>query len=234
MGIDIDEPFHLISVSNTSVPYTLLSPNKYTQIAGRGRQGILSEHIIYNVNEKNIDTHNLSNYKGKLVEKAKEVETLYEATKAICKRNQEMIPLCNKINNAIQSHATENVGDISIPLTYKDINGDYKISYFNIDALYEKKVLKNSLYAHPRALEQFLLKEGHHVFPTYDSIPYSEIQKQIEKIVEDENNETLKEEMESAISELEKLEKENSLSDEVLEEYINNSSRGMKTILSKV
>ena len=37
VGIDIDEPFHLISVSNTHVPYTLLSPNKYTQIAGRGR-----------------------------------------------------------------------------------------------------------------------------------------------------------------------------------------------------
>ena len=233
VGIDIDEPFHLISVSNTHVPYTLLSPNKYTQIAGRGRQGILSEYIIYNVNEKNIDTHNLSNYKGKLVEKAKEVETLYEATKAICKRNQEMIPLCNKINNAIQSHATENVGDISIPLTYKDINGDYKISYFNIDALYEKKVLKNSLYAHPRELEQALLKEGHHVFPTYNSIPYSDIQKQIEKIVEDENSETLKEEMESAISELKKLEKENSLSDEVLEEYINNSSRGMKTFYER-
>lgn len=233
VGIDIDEPFHLISVSNTRVPYTLLSSNKYTQIAGRGRKGIFSEHIIYNVNEKNIDTHNLSNYKDKLIEKAKEVETLYEATKAICNRNQEMIPLCNKINNAIQCHATENVGDISIPLTYKDINGDYKISYFNIDALYEKKVLKNSLYAHPRALEQFLLKEGHHVFPTYDSIPYSEIQKQIEKIVEDENNETLKEEMESAIFELEKLEKENSLSDEVLEEYINNSSKGMKTFYQR-
>lgn len=233
VGIDIDEPFHLISVSNTRVPYTLLSSNKYTQIAGRGRKGIFSEHIIYNVNEKNIDTHNLSNYKDKLIEKAKEVETLYEATKAICNRNQEMIPLCNKINNAIQCHATENVGDISIPLTYKDINGDYKISYFNIDALYEKKVLKNSLYAHPRALEQFLLKEGHHVFPTYDSIPYSEIQKQIEKIVEDENNETLKEEMESAIFELKKLEKENSLSDEVLEEYINNSSRGMKTFYQR-
>ena len=94
-------------------------------------------------------------------------------------------------------------------------------------------MLKNSLYAHPRELEKALLKEGHHVFPTYNSIPYSNIQKQIEKIVEDENSETLKEEMESAISELKKLEKENSLSDEVLEEYINNSSRGMKTFYER-
>lgn len=234
VGLDIDEPFHLISVSNTNIPYTLLSPSKYTQIAGRGRQGLCSEHIVYDVNRKqNLPPDYLATYKDKLIEKAEEIETLYAATKAICKRKPEMIPICNKVNNAIQTEATENIGGIPIPLTYQDILGDYKISYFNIDALYEKKILRNSLYASHRALEQVLKKEGHHVKASYDEIPYSEIQKKVEQIVEESNNETIKEEMEVAISELKKLDKEGSLSDIVLKEYIDNSSRGMKTFYER-
>ncbi|MER8245202.1 hypothetical protein, partial [Acinetobacter baumannii] len=50
VGIDIDEPFHLISIADTNYPYTLLSEDKLQQIAGRCRiaGGLLSETIIYN------------------------------------------------------------------------------------------------------------------------------------------------------------------------------------------
>ena len=237
VGLDINEPFHLISVSNIFVPYTLLSPNKYTQIAGRGRKGLLSEYIVFNTydNKHSNERFNIESYRNDLIEKAKEIETLYAATKAICKRNSTIIPMCNKVNNAIQSAATENIEGIApIPLTYQDINGDYKVSYFNIDALCEKKQLKNELYATPDALEKALNKEGHHVIFTYNEIPYSNIQKLVAKNVGEENNESLKENMETAISELIKLDNENTLSDAILQEHINHCNMDMKTLYERV
>jgi len=49
-GIDINERFHLISVSNIDPLYTLLSPDRYLQIAGRCRhkEGVYDETIVYN------------------------------------------------------------------------------------------------------------------------------------------------------------------------------------------
>ena len=49
VGIDIDDRYDLISISNTQNTYTLLSPAKLTQIAGRCRdkQGPYSETVIF-------------------------------------------------------------------------------------------------------------------------------------------------------------------------------------------
>lgn len=56
VGIDIDEPFHLISVADSNYPFTLLSIEKLQQIAGRCRQsnGLLSECIIYSFNNTTV------------------------------------------------------------------------------------------------------------------------------------------------------------------------------------
>lgn len=51
VGIDINEPFHLIGVAYTNCGYTLLSPAKLIQIKGRCRvkDGVLSNSLIYNL-----------------------------------------------------------------------------------------------------------------------------------------------------------------------------------------
>lgn len=53
-GVDIEDYYHLITVSNARQNYQMLSPDKLTQIHGRCRfsNGILSDTIIYNTREK--------------------------------------------------------------------------------------------------------------------------------------------------------------------------------------
>lgn len=59
VGIDINEPFHLIGVAYTNCGYTLLSPAKLIQIKGRCRvkDGVLSNRLIYNLYDDSANGH---------------------------------------------------------------------------------------------------------------------------------------------------------------------------------
>ena len=154
VGLDITEPFHLISVANAAKPYTLLSVEKMIQIAGRCRcpQGILSDTIIYNIRKhKRIDTKEYAQYIHNRVDKALEY----------CRMGEEFLPdpaLIESIKAHVQGSLLEQLSgepDL-IPLLRWDIYGNLAISYNNIDALVERCELINNLYSSPEQLKEHL------------------------------------------------------------------------------
>ncbi len=138
-GIDIKEQFHLISVANHLRPHTLLSTTNLTQIAGRCRHKckIYSETIIYNTKgSKEID---LDDYQRALLEDAQStIELVNNLNK---KRNIKIVSL-DKMRESLIDNTAVKIGEKFIPITRKNIYGEFVISYLNIDALTEIKYLE--------------------------------------------------------------------------------------------
>ncbi|HQT23994.1 MAG: hypothetical protein B7X86_14390 [Sphingobacteriales bacterium 17-39-43] len=131
-GIDINEQYHLISVVNTRIPFTILSVNKFKQIAGRCRhkKKLLSETIIFN------------DFK-------EEVSLVPPTVDSLIKAAQIDLSVFNCINKLkgkgsdkkyfnLKQKIFEVLGgkspDALLRINYKD---EYDISYFKIDRLLE-------------------------------------------------------------------------------------------------
>ena len=164
VGVDIHERYQLVSVINANVPYTLLSIDRLTQIRGRCRHedGLISETICYSTKEDNkykFGDISKEEYRDRLLKKADKIIQLYHAIDNIVEEEQdgemrdEFDSLFDKVKPAIQRYATEKVGNLEVSLTRKDIDKNYQISYFNIDALVEMFELLNNLYDKKGKLE---------------------------------------------------------------------------------
>ena len=164
VGVDIHERYQLVSVINANVPYTLLSIDRLTQIRGRCRhkEGLISETIYYSTKEDNkykFGDISKEEYRDRLLKKAGKIIQLYDAIDNIVDEEQdgemrdEFDSLFDKVKPAIQRYATEKVGNLEVSLTRRDIDGNYQISYFNIDALVEMFDLLNNLYDKKGKLE---------------------------------------------------------------------------------
>lgn len=165
VGIDIEEPFHLISSADTKSPFTLLSPDKLQQIAGRCRapEGLLSDTVIYNTNpsSSNVDMKFLS---IQIVDDVKSLIDFYSL----------QIKVRNLFPNLIQNYNTISLQDIvensskkyenssSLKLVRLD-DDELKTSYFNIDNILIQIELLKGLYASPEALQVRLLNDGHQI-----------------------------------------------------------------------
>lgn len=165
VGVDIHERYQLVSVINANVPYTLLSIDRLTQIRGRCRHedGLISETICYSTKEDNkykFGDISKEEYRDRLLKKADKIIQLYHAIDNIVEEEQdgemrdEFDSLFDKVKPAIQRYATEKVGNLEVSLTRKDIDKNYQISYFNIDALVEMFDLLNNLYDQKGKLEE--------------------------------------------------------------------------------
>ena len=163
-GVDIHERYQLVSVINANVPYTLLSIDRLTQIRGRCRHedGLISETICYSTKEDNkykFGDISKEEYRDRLLKKADKIIQLYDAIDNIVDEEQdgemrdEFDSLFDKVKPAIQRYATEKVGNLEVSLSRKDIDKNYQISYFNIDALVEMFDLLNNLYDKKGKLE---------------------------------------------------------------------------------
>ncbi|WP_455969050.1 hypothetical protein [Butyricimonas virosa] len=164
VGVDIHERYQLVSVINANVPYTLLSIDRLTQIRGRCRHedGLISETICYSTKEDNkykFGDISKEEYRDRLLKKADKIIQLYHAIDNIVEEEQdgemrdEFDSLFDKVKPAIQRYATEKVGNLEVSLSRKDIDKNYQISYFNIDALVEMFDLLNNLYDKKGKLE---------------------------------------------------------------------------------
>ena len=92
----------------------------------------------------------MDEYRSRLLKKADKIMQLYSTMNGFIEEEGEMKDefksLFDKVKPAIQSYATETMGSLEVSLTRIDIDKNYKISYFNIDALVEMFDLLNNLY----------------------------------------------------------------------------------------
>lgn len=168
-GIDIDDSYHLITVSNANRFFQILSVDKMTQIAGRCRieNGLLSETIVYNT-PKNVGTLNNGTFQENLLNKAHKIIELYNAADEISKFDVDLTNLFAVVKKAIQDKSTERVGGEEISLTRQNINGEFVPAYFNIDSLVEKLLLDSGYYMIPSLLKKELAKS--HNILNYKSV----------------------------------------------------------------
>jgi len=158
-GIDIEDKYHLITVSNAERFYQILSIDKMTQIAGRCRieNGLLSETIVYNTPNKSA-TLLSGDIKDICLNKAQKIINLYESADEICKYDNELVKLFSIVKKAIQEKANEKIGGEEINLTRLNIDGKYVPAYFNIDSIVEKEILDSGYYMDEKMLVNELSK----------------------------------------------------------------------------
>lgn len=162
-GVDIKDRCHLITVSSKRYGYTLLPLNKMTQIAGRCRNGILSDTIIYNTLK---NPYKYWNSKDSLFNTASKVIEYLNVANEIKKNNEKLQVIFNRIETAVVKEAGEIFfSNTIIPLTRINIDKEPVISYFNIDYLDEQMKSLSLLYSDSKSLGIALEEEGNIIRP---------------------------------------------------------------------
>ena len=167
-GIDIQDQCHLITITSHLQPFTYLSTRRMEQIAGRCRNGNLSETIIYDIPQEAPGSkfQNKEEYQASLLCRAKTYAEFMNSTKEAIKRNPELEELGSFIDSFVDYSAKAKVNKNDYPIKIIRIDSiakTFKPSFFNIDALTEKWHLVHSLYAHKDNLYNELLEQGHHI-----------------------------------------------------------------------
>lgn len=163
-GIDLNERFHLITVSNTIKPYTLLSPAQYIQIAGRCRaaEGLLSYTVIYDSQPQTPQHPTLQAYYDHLKQKAESILTLYNTMEKLRTKMPDLNSIFDILTSALVQRGTEAIANEDpIPIIRRDTQGRPQIAYFNIDSLLERYTLRNTLYCNPQRLSEWLQDTQH-------------------------------------------------------------------------
>lgn len=165
VGIDIDERFHLISVADVKYPFTLLSTDKLTQIAGRCRHndGLLSETIVYSTNNQS-DRIDYNFLKQEIVSDARLLSAFASDIKGVRCKFPQLIRKFNDISEdeILEYSKKSYYGSSKINLVRQSEVG-ITPSYFNIDNIIIQVNLKNTLYSLPENLYQALKGDGNNV-----------------------------------------------------------------------
>lgn len=153
-GFDLHEDYHLISISSNESHIYCLSEKRLKQIAGRCRQTLLSETIIYNL---------LPPHKEPVI---RTVEKLIASAEKALKSIDNVREIHG--SDSILGGNYENIEKVLIKATVvdelpllKNTDTTPAISYLNIDALIESNRVQNELYCDVEALPKVLRKEGH-------------------------------------------------------------------------
>ena len=165
-GIDIEDEYHLISVSDPRHSHSILSIDRMRQIHGRCRvsRGVLSETILYSTFRKEeVKTifdelkkrRKYENYSEYLIYKAKKVLSLIGSADELSTNDSDLRELFDIVKEAIKGHAKHNsTGEPPIELTRRNIDNQYVPAYFNIDYLQEKWHLYHHVYTSIENIEK--------------------------------------------------------------------------------
>lgn len=153
-GIDIVDKCHLISITSHLQPFTYLSLGRLSQIAGRCRNGNLSETIIYDIpRDLPQTTHNdLQSYKEELIRRAEAYADFMNSSIRAAKADDTLKPLSEYLISFIDHIGQSKVDDNTYPVKIVRVNTcseEAVPAYFVIDALMEKWRLVHTLYANP-------------------------------------------------------------------------------------
>lgn len=150
-GIDIMDQCHLISITSHLQPFTYLSTNRLAQIAGRARNGNLSETIIYDIPLQRIPIERpIDDYKKDLIKKAQALAKVINSWREAVLPVPELEPLLNLIDSYVDYHATAKVGNYESTKIIRQnyFSKEFVPAFFNIDAILERWNLANTLYSH--------------------------------------------------------------------------------------
>ena len=235
-GIDIEDKYHLITVCDSRKVYSALPINKIIQIYGRCRipNGILSDTIIYN--DKRLPLSDLDTYRESLSNKAKKVIDLLDKADELKKGDADLTDLFSRIHKVIIERATEYLfNQQSFELTRETIDGNKEISYFNIDALYEKMKAYSKYYSRKEGLYNHIKK----IYPSAKFYDSSDSENDIDNSgindsIKAEYNSKLQLNISSIKDELVAMNKEQPLTDNYLDKKINSTKRGVMDYYKRI
>ena len=234
-GIDIEDSYHLITVSDVRRSHSMLTLDRMTQIHGRCRKvnGILSETIIYNTLGYVSVMESMDSYAVTLLHKAKKVLKVIESADDIMQGDHTLTDLFAMVKEAIREKAQERIaGNELINLTRKDIYGKNVPAYLNIDYIIERTDLYAS-YFMPETLKEVLGKQVNII--SYKSLPHgvSPEQNSIEKTNKDAQNKLTDSYIQEAIDNIKVLSTTGQLNDNTLHLYIRQSRSRTKIFLER-
>lgn len=238
VGVDIEERFHLLTVTDPRRIQTLLSPEKIYQISGRCRdeRGLLSETIIYDF------------YKPKTPEKAitlEEYERKAEILSQFANSSEDIQKSCENVlpanfadvKDAIVERSKHSVfGSQPISIIRRNIHGKVVPAYLNIDALGEYQQLCTETYT---SKEHFFatLRETCQICNTaYHSHKKNAEQIQIEETDREKRKNIIIQYVQSSIDELLRAKSQGPITDDVLDRMIRKprDNRYGRTFLKRV
>jgi len=238
VGVDIEERFHLLTVTDPRRIQTLLSPEKIYQISGRCRdeRGLLSETIIYDF------------YKPKTPEKAitlEEYERKAEILSQFANSSEDIQKSCENVlpanfldvKDAIVERCKHSVfGSQPISIIRRNIHGKVVPAYLNIDALGEYQQLCTETYT---TKERFFatLRETCQICNTaYHSHKKNAEQIQIEKTDRENRKNVIIQYVQASINELLQAKSQGPITDDVLDRMIRKprDNRHGRTFLKRV
>ncbi len=220
-GIDIEDSYHLITVSDVRRSHSMLTLDRMTQIHGRCRKdnGVLSETIIYNTLGYVSVMESMDSYAVTLLHKAKKVLKVIESADDIMQGDHTLTDLFAMVKEAIREKAQERIaGNELINLTRKDVHGKDVPAYLNIDYIIERTELY-STYFMPETLKEVLSKQVKII--SYNSLNYdvSPEQNIIEKTNKDAQNKLTDSNIQDAIKYIKTLSTTGQLNDNTLYSY---------------
>lgn len=163
-GIDIMDRCHLISISSKLQPFTYLSVNKITQIAGRLRNGAITEDIVFDTNPDEQTNFSRDKYKKELIDRAEKYADFLNAATSAIDGEHELIPMREFLYSYMDFIGKKKPSCSSFPLSIirqNSISNKFAPAYLNIDALIETRYLKTYLYSSTRPLINSLKQDGH-------------------------------------------------------------------------
>jgi hypothetical protein len=177
-GYDIHESYHLISISGIRNKIQSLSDRRFKQIAGRCRNGLLSETILHDIDIKG----SIKIYTSEqLFEAANEQLASFNCMKRHYNNNSILKLFIGEINeNFIKILNEKEIG-----LVRENVLKQYEISYLNIDSKLEDIRVKKELYLNVNALFNKLVKDKNSVTHTLKLSSTKVIDKKISKIDRD-------------------------------------------------
>lgn len=234
-GIDIEDSYLLITVSDVRRSHSMLTLDRMTQIHGRCRKdnGVLSETIIYNTLGYVSVMESMEKYTATLLNKAQKVLKVLESADTISQGDYTLTDLFAIIKEAIREKAQERIaGNELINLTRKDIYGKNVPAYLNIDYIIERTDLYAS-YFMPETLKEVLGKQVNII--SYKSLPHgvSPEQNSIEKTNKDAQNKLTDSYIQEAIDNIKVLSTTGQLNDNTLHLYIRQSRSRTKIFLER-
>ncbi len=157
-GVDIRDRFHLISISNATHIYTLLSPSQFMQIAGRCRHedGVISETIIYSiVNDHVINDTPLEEEKDALIDFANDMAELINKAQQLREKHKHYLNarFADIEQEILKRTKKSYFQSTNVNLVRQDSCTRIFIpAYFVIDSIYESLRLRHELYTVPNVL----------------------------------------------------------------------------------
>lgn len=238
VGVDIEERFHLLTVTDPRRIQTLLSPEKIYQISGRCRDelGLLSETIIY------------AFYKPKTPAEAiplEEYERKAEILSQFANSSEDIQKSCENVlpanfadvKDAIVERSKHSIfGSQPISIIRRNIHGKVVPAYLNIDALGEYQQLCTETYT---SKERFFatLRETCQICNTaYHSHKKNTEQIQIEETDRENRKNIIIQYVQSSIDELLRAKSQGPITDDVLDRMIRKprDNRHGRTFLKRV